>query len=566
MKRVKSILLGLTAFALLLCFGGEANAEEYNVYLNDPTVYVGEEVAVEIWISPAITGAEIHYWYDTDILDFAGGEGGLGNCSITNSFILDYSSGSGASEASYTLYFRTKTTGSARVGISEYDFRGADGSDTSRGFRDDGPYSLVEVINPPTASSEARMASLRLVPGSMTPDFDPDQHDYYITVSEDTNTLAIDYEMMDDNAYPYYNDDDIDRVPYGESLFVITCRAEDGTEEYYYITIFRQGEPPTEPPVTEPEPTEPEPTEPEPTTVQYVSREFGLEILPFPEGFKIPAGYKATKMMNGAGTVYSVLTPEGLTDYNHYLLYGQTDSGAVGLYLYDMQEKTLQRYDFAVKKEPTKPAETESTAESTAESTEESTAESSEQTTEEPTEEPTKASSTAAVTSSAEESSPVIPTENLPGTTESGRFDPFGDFSVPGWLVLMIGALLFICLFLIILLLVAQHRAKDSLNESQKLTPDEEDAFLGFSSGEMYRRVQNLSADANPPEIEDLDKKLGDTAGTEEDKAAAKETEAKAEDNKASAEETEAVTEEKEAVAGEAGSAEPDGAAKNEKA
>ena len=85
--------------------------------------------------------------------------------------------------------------------------------------------------------------------------------------------------------------------------------------------------------------------------------ESSLTILDPTEQLEIPEGYQLSKEQIGDAD-YTVLIPRGIKAPNHCLVYALNGKGETGLYLYDMEEKTFQRYQFAVvSEEPEEPAE-----------------------------------------------------------------------------------------------------------------------------------------------------------------------------------------------------------------
>ncbi len=61
----------------------------------------------------------------------------------------------------------------------------------------------------------------------------------------------------------------------------------------------------------------------------------------------LPENYTATRAKIG-DTEVDVLTAKGASSVNHYIVYALNSNGGSGFYLYDIEEGTFQRYDFAV--------------------------------------------------------------------------------------------------------------------------------------------------------------------------------------------------------------------------
>lgn len=64
------------------------------------------------------------------------------------------------------------------------------------------------------------------------------------------------------------------------------------------------------------------------------------------DDISVPAGYTKQKLTIGTQSVW-VYAPSGSAKPDHYLVCAVSPSGVLGLYLYDPQEGTLQRYEFA---------------------------------------------------------------------------------------------------------------------------------------------------------------------------------------------------------------------------
>ena len=70
-----------------------------------------------------------------------------------------------------------------------------------------------------------------------------------------------------------------------------------------------------------------------------------LVLVDLPEDLDIPTGYSAT-MMELGGQQHTLLTPDGVEDPNHYIVCALDEAGTMGLYLYDVEQESFQRYQF----------------------------------------------------------------------------------------------------------------------------------------------------------------------------------------------------------------------------
>lgn len=87
----------------------------------------------------------------------------------------------------------------------------------------------------------------------------------------------------------------------------------------------------------------------------YLALESSYILVDFPADLKIPDNYTAAVKEVG-GNEINVLIPNDVKEINHYLLCAINKAGIKNIYLYDIEESTLQRYDFAVISDKETPA------------------------------------------------------------------------------------------------------------------------------------------------------------------------------------------------------------------
>lgn len=81
------------------------------------------------------------------------------------------------------------------------------------------------------------------------------------------------------------------------------------------------------------------------TQVDMAASKLTLVDLPTDEEEKLPEGYVSTLMELG-GQQHTLLVPDGVKEPNHYIVCALDEKGVMGLYLYDVEQKTFQRYQF----------------------------------------------------------------------------------------------------------------------------------------------------------------------------------------------------------------------------
>lgn len=70
-----------------------------------------------------------------------------------------------------------------------------------------------------------------------------------------------------------------------------------------------------------------------------------LTLVDLPQELEIPEGYTSTLMELG-GQQHTLLVPDGVEEPDHYIIYALDEEGKLGLYLYDVEQESFQRYQF----------------------------------------------------------------------------------------------------------------------------------------------------------------------------------------------------------------------------
>lgn len=70
-----------------------------------------------------------------------------------------------------------------------------------------------------------------------------------------------------------------------------------------------------------------------------------LTLVDLPQELVIPQGYTSTLMELG-GQQHTLLVPDDTEEPNHYIVYAMDEEGKLGLYLYDVEQESFQRYQF----------------------------------------------------------------------------------------------------------------------------------------------------------------------------------------------------------------------------
>lgn len=70
-----------------------------------------------------------------------------------------------------------------------------------------------------------------------------------------------------------------------------------------------------------------------------------LTLVDLPQELVVPQGYTSTLMELG-GQQHTLLVPDDTEEPNHYIVYAMDQEGKLGLYLYDVEQESFQRYQF----------------------------------------------------------------------------------------------------------------------------------------------------------------------------------------------------------------------------
>lgn len=335
---IKRSLAGLlTVLCLVTMIGFEAHAASGKIAYSDPTVTVGNNVSVTMTVSgdTGLGTLDATLTYDTSLLEFVSGSGPSGSMISggSGSIIIAWSDTSQPTSITCTLTFKTKNSGTAKINTSYAEVCTLDEEEvglTSKG-------SSTITINPvPTASSEARLSSLKVSSATLSPGFSPDTFEYSATVAAGTKKAVISLGTKDSKATYSISDANL---KVGSNTITITVKAEDGTTQKYTIKVTRPPDPVVEEPDEPDEPDEPvEPVEvPITITVEGVVYHVAetLEGITLPEGFEKADFTYQDETVSVAKGLAKPLTLFYLTDAN----------GANGtFYIYDQESGDCYPY------------------------------------------------------------------------------------------------------------------------------------------------------------------------------------------------------------------------------
>lgn len=355
LKKSLWIICILLVVTLIPYTKSEAASASITISADSTSVVKGDEVYVSIKLSSeAVIGDfEAFLSYDPNILEFkseasfiSGGDG-LVKISDINVENGDYT-------RKYVLKFTANAIGSSGIALKEnanvYDFES--GSTMSVSANE----LTIRVTKQKTASTNTKLKSLKISPGTLTPEFDPQVTEYTTSVKEAKKQLIVSAQAQDSSAIVTI--EGTDHLKVGNNKITIKVKAESGDIKEYTINaecIASENDSKETQEETMDEETM-DTAESNSDLVQigditalqdgkdiFIQNGFRYRICPIPNEDLIPEGYKKTAIMVNDITI-EAYTPGDDLDSDFLLIYAENDAGDKGFYQYDRIEKTMQRY------------------------------------------------------------------------------------------------------------------------------------------------------------------------------------------------------------------------------
>ena len=346
-------IAGVTAFLLLLAVLPVQNVQAASATITLSTeeeeIHVGDTVEIKLTIRADATIGDFEAFlsYDDEIFEFYSSvpciKGAAGSLRI-----YDVGASPSSQERTYRMYFRAVAQGECEVAL--YDrpvvYCYTDGKEMSV----TGVSSYFSVLPSSQASGNNRLSALHLVDNRtetvvLTPEFKPEQKEYYATVRYESDTvivsaLAEDTEKADVKVVGGRN------LNTGNNEILITVTAEDGSTGIYKVHVYR-AETPEKPAETEPSENTQKPVQTGITLTEeeaqvFVSEYHTYTVCEKPEDFVIPDGYVQSALMMDNITIPAYVK-QGENPEEFLLLVLKNDAGEINWYRYDRIEQTLQR-------------------------------------------------------------------------------------------------------------------------------------------------------------------------------------------------------------------------------
>ncbi len=311
MRKIKVILMSL--FCLLVipktvfAASGKINVS------GTSTVVVGNNVTVTVTLSSStlIGSWEMSLNYDKNYLQLRSAT------SESNGIRMAASTATGVKSKSYTFTFKTLKKGSTSVSVGGYlAYAYADLSEISLSSNSKKINIITQAELEASYSKNNNLASLGVEGFTLTPEFNANTLEYSVIVPEDTKNVNITGTVQDKKAS--ITGVGVQQVNQGNNKFLVTVKAENGSEKTYTINIDVKDENPIEVTVGDKKYTVVKIKENLPIASLY--NEYSVKI----NEFDIPA-YK--------------------NDYTGLVLVGLKDiEGNISLFIYDDENNSYKEY------------------------------------------------------------------------------------------------------------------------------------------------------------------------------------------------------------------------------
>lgn len=311
MRKIKVILISLFCLMVIpktvFAASGKINVS------GTSTVVVGNNVTVTVTLSSStlIGSWEMSLNYDKNYLQLRSAT------SESNGIRMAASTATGVKSKSYTFTFKTLKKGSTSVSVGGYlAYAYADLSEISLSSNSKKINIITQAELEASYSKNNNLASLAVEGFTLTPEFNANTLEYSVTVPEDTKNVNITGTVQDKKAS--INGVGVHDVNQGNNKFLVTVKAENGSEKTYTINVDVKDENPIEVTVGDKKYTVVKIKENLPIASLY--NEYSVKI----NEFDIPA-YK--------------------NDYTGLVLVGLKDNeGNISLFIYDDENNSYKEY------------------------------------------------------------------------------------------------------------------------------------------------------------------------------------------------------------------------------
>lgn len=232
------MLAGVPAGSLITAYAATAK-----ISFSDPNVTVGQEFSVNVKITSPdgnLGASDVMLSYDPASIEFVNGNNASGGAGSIR--LLGTMDSGNTTQFSYTLKFKALQAGNSAISVGSYEIYDVDTQAVSVSKVGS---SAVTVNAPATYSSEARLSSLKVSPGQLSPAFSSEITSYSVTVGSEISKLAVSAGAKDAKAKVLVSGDS--GLQTGNNTVVCKVTAEDGkTTKSYTITVTKEAALPEE--------------------------------------------------------------------------------------------------------------------------------------------------------------------------------------------------------------------------------------------------------------------------------------------------------------------------------
>lgn len=242
MKFIKKVIFVLFALCIVLSFkNSKVYAAEGTISFSDPSATLGNEVSVKVKVSTTddtmLGGVDLTLAYDDSALEFVSGTSASGSSgTIRIAGVIDNAS---TTSLSYTLTFNTLKAGTSSITVSSYEIISLDYEPISISKVGNSAVTITEK-EAVKASSDCKLSSLNISPGTLSPEFSPTTVEYSATVAYETSKIAISATPNDSKAsVTGVTGTDLS---VGANTVRVVVTAESGVSVAYVINVTREAQ------------------------------------------------------------------------------------------------------------------------------------------------------------------------------------------------------------------------------------------------------------------------------------------------------------------------------------
>lgn len=238
-RKLKKLIAGLMLAVVIAAAGpiGQMDswAADAKIAFSDPSVMVGNEVTVTMKVTSgsALGTAEIMLAYDPNLLEFVSGTNANGGAGAIK--VLGTMDSANQKEFRFTLKFKALQAGNTQISVTSQEIYDIDSQALTLSKQGS---STVKVSSPATYSKDATLKSLKISPGTLTPEFSAAVDSY--TAEVDGNTTDLVVNAVASNAGAHVTLQGEKGLKAGENQVVVKVTAEDGqTVKNYTVRVTK---------------------------------------------------------------------------------------------------------------------------------------------------------------------------------------------------------------------------------------------------------------------------------------------------------------------------------------